>query len=232
MINIYCDESCHLENDLSDVMVLGGIACNKDEKVKIFNDIRRIKVKHNLSSWFEIKWTKVSSSKIEFYKELIDYFFNNDLKFRGVIAKNKKGLDHDKYNNGDYNEWYYKMYYLLLDHMIIPMDRYRIFIDIKDTKGGPKVEKLHEVLCNNKYDFKREVIEDIKQINSKESEILQLTDLFIGALSYKNRGLDGSESKLKIINYIENRYNKKLNQSTHRCEAKFNLFVWDPREGR
>ncbi|WEV18640.1 DUF3800 domain-containing protein [Clostridium perfringens] len=232
MINIYCDESCHLENDLSDVMVLGGIACNKDEKVKIFNDIRSIKVKHNLSSWFEIKWTKVSKSKIDFYKELIDYFFNNDLKFRGVVAKNKKGLDHDKYNNGDYNEWYYKMYYLLLDHMIIPMDRYRIFIDIKDTKGGPKVEKLHEVLCNNKYDFKREVIEDIKQINSKESEILQLTDLFIGALSYKNRGLDSSESKLEIINYIENIYNKKLNQSTHRCESKFNLFVWDPREGR
>ena len=29
MINIYCDESCHLEHDDSDIMVLGGISCDK-----------------------------------------------------------------------------------------------------------------------------------------------------------------------------------------------------------
>lgn len=92
MINIYCDESCHLQNDSSDIMVLGGISCNDEEKKKIFNDIRLIKVKHNLSSWFEIKWTKISYKKIEFYKELIDYFFKNNLKFRGIIATDKKIL--------------------------------------------------------------------------------------------------------------------------------------------
>lgn len=232
MINIYCDESCHLEHDSSDVMILGAIGCYKEDKEKIFNDIRSIKIKHNLSSWFEIKWTKVSKSKIEFYKELIDYFFNNNLNFRAVIARNKKNLDHEKYNNGDYNEWYYKMYYLLLDQMIVPTDNYRIFIDIKDTKGGPKVEKLHEILCNNKYDFKREVLEDIKQINSKESEILQLADLFIGAVGYKNRGLNSSDSKLEIIDYIENKYNKNLIASTYKNEIKFNLFVWEPKEGK
>ncbi|MDU1314708.1 MAG: DUF3800 domain-containing protein [Clostridium septicum] len=232
MINIYCDESCHLEHDSSDVMILGAIACYKEDKEKIFNDIRAIKMKYNLSSWFEIKWTKVSKSKIEFYKELIDYFFSNNLNFRAVVAKNKKKLDHNQYNNGDYNEWYYKMYYLLLDSMIVPTDNYRIFIDIKDTKGGPKVEKLHEILCNNKYDFKREVLEDIKQINSKESEILQLTDLFIGAVGYKNRNLSSSESKLEIIDYIEDKYNKNLMVSTYKNEMKFNLFVWEPKEGK
>ena len=51
--------------------------------------------------------------------------------------------------------------------MIAPSNEYRIFIDIKDTKGGPKVKKLHEVLCNYRYDFKHKVIRDIKQINSK-----------------------------------------------------------------
>ena len=232
MVNIYCDESCHLEHDSSDVMILGAIGCYKEDKEKIFDDIRAIKIKHNLSSWFEIKWTKVSKSKIEFYKELIDYFFNNNLNFRAVIARNKKNLNHKKYNNGDYNEWYYKMYYLLLDQMIVPTDNYRIFIDIKDTKGGPKVEKLHEILCNNKYDFKREVVEDIKQINSKESEILQLADLFIGAVGYKNRGLNSSDSKLEIIDYIQDKYNRNLTASTYKNEMKFNLFVWEPREGK
>ncbi|MDO4536270.1 MAG: DUF3800 domain-containing protein [Clostridium perfringens] len=230
MINIYCDESCHLESDSSDIMVLGGISCNAEEKKQIFEDIRAIKIKHDLSSWFEIKWTKISYKKLEFYKELVDYFFSNNLRFRGIIATNKKKLNHKKYNNGDYNEWYYKMYYLLLDYMISPSNEYRIFIDIKDTKGGPKIKKLHEVLCNNKYDFKHEVITDIKQINSKESEILQITDLFIGALAFKNRKIGNINAKSKIIEYIESKYQVKMNEKTLRSEEKFNIFIWEPKK--
>ena len=66
--NIYCDESCHLEHDNSPVMVLGAISCPKDKKSEMFNDIRRIKERVGLSTYFEIKWTKVSISKIDFSK--------------------------------------------------------------------------------------------------------------------------------------------------------------------
>ena len=44
MINIYCDESCHLEHDDSDIMVLGAMSCEAEEKSNIFNDIRKIKM--------------------------------------------------------------------------------------------------------------------------------------------------------------------------------------------
>lgn len=230
MIYIYCDESCHLEYDDSDVMVLGGISCNRTQKNKFNEEIRNLKIKHGLSSWFEVKWTKVSHNKIEFYKELVDYFFLSDLSFRGVIAKNKKSLNHKKYNNGIYDTWYYKMYFLLLDAMITPIDEYKVFVDIKDTNGGPRVKKLREVLCNNIYDFKGDVIKDIKQVNSKDSEILQITDLFIGALSYKHRDLDGnSQGKTELIKYIEDKYSIDMNHMTSRNEKKFNLFIWAPR---
>jgi len=230
MINIYCDESCHLENDKSDIMVLGGISCEGEEKFNIYDDIRKLKVKHGLSSWFEIKWTKVSRSKIDFYKELIDYFFNSDLCFRAVVAKSKNNLNHCKYNNGSYDIWYYKMYFLLLDTMVKPLNEYRVFIDIKDTKGGPRVRRLQEVLCNNIYDFKHEVIKDIKQINSKESEILQIVDILIGALSYYHRDLcRENSSKSELIQYIIDRYNVDMDNSTCRNEKKFNIFIWEPR---
>ncbi|WP_235973434.1 DUF3800 domain-containing protein [Sarcina ventriculi] len=122
------------------------------------------------------------------------------------------------------------MYYLLLDYMIAPSNEYRIFIDIKDTKGGPKVKKLHEVLCNYKYDFKHKVIRDIKQINSKESEILQITDLFIGALGFKNRKIKNLNAKSEILEYIESKYQIKMNKKTSRNEEKFNIFIWEPRK--
>lgn len=234
MINIYCDESCHLENDDSDIMVLGAMSCPSDEKASIFNDIRNIKAKHNLSSWFEIKWTKVSNNKIEFYIDLIDYFFNNPvLKFRTIVATNKKDLNHNIFGN-TYDKWYYIMYYYLLNPITKPKDNYRIFIDIKDTNGGKKISKLHDVLSNSKYDFSRTVIKDIKQINSHESEILQLCDLFIGAVSYYNRGLyyDGSNNgKKRIITEITNRARHPLSKKTNKNSEKFNIFIWEPRKG-
>lgn len=234
LYNIYCDESCHLEHDGNNLMVLGGILCPEDLKAKVFNDIRDIKKKHGLSSWFEIKWTKVSKSKVEFYIELIDYFFEiEELFFRGIVAMDKTKLDHDKYNDGDYDTWYYKMYFALLNPMIDPFGKYNIFIDIKDTRGGPKVKKLREVLCNNMYDFKGEVIQNISQIDSKESEILQLSDLLIGALSYYNRDIylcEGSnEGKNRIIETLKEIHGINLSATTHKTESKFNIFVWRPR---
>lgn len=65
--NIYCDESCHLENDNADIMILGAVTCTESEKAVIYNEIRAIKKKNGLDSHFEIKWTKVSESKVEFF---------------------------------------------------------------------------------------------------------------------------------------------------------------------
>ncbi|MBA1159646.1 MULTISPECIES: DUF3800 domain-containing protein [Bacillus] len=234
MIYIYCDESCHLEKDKSDVMVLGAIGIDSRYLKEIYEDIRQIKINHGLDSWFEIKWTKVSKGKIDFYIELIKYFFNTpSLSFRGVVATGKDELDHSIYNGNDYDTWYYKMYYLLLDPFTLPNNNYRIFIDIKDSRGGKKVKKLHEVLCNNKYDFNKEIIEDIKQIHSHESEVLQLCDLFIGALSFFHRGLylhsNSSVAKKAMIEKIKEMSGWPLNHSTSRAESKFNLFIWQPR---
>lgn len=232
MINIYCDESCHLQHDDSDVMVLGAMSCDAKEKLNIVNDIRNIKNNNNLDSRFEIKWTKVSYSKIDFYKELIDYFIKNEnLFFRGIVATHKKDLDHDIYNKGSYDKWYYKMYFRLLDPLIYEGEEYKILIDIKDTHGGPRVKKLHEVLCNNIYDFKAEVINGVYQINSKESEILQLADLMIGALGYYHRGLYKSGKnmgKKLLIDYIQEKCGVDMSNKTYRNEKKYNLFIWTP----
>ena len=235
MLNIYCDESRHLENDGNNIMVLGSVKVPDIEKKEIYEEIRRIKEEHGLSTWFEIKWTKVSEGKLDFYIDLIDYFFKkSSLSFRAVVATNKKTLNHEKYNNGDYDEWYYKMYYLLLDTTTPPINEYRIFIDIKDTRGGAKVKKLQEVLCNNKWDFNREIIKDIKQVHSNESELLQLCDLFIGALSFYHRGLydsgTGSKAKKKIVEEIIKYSGTTLTNSTIKSKSKFNLFIWNPRK--
>ncbi|MFA7361929.1 MAG: DUF3800 domain-containing protein [Candidatus Kapaibacterium sp.] len=230
IINIYCDESCHLENDGNKVMVLGAVWCPFEKKDEIFKRIREIKKVHNISPFFEAKWIKVSEGKVDFYNALIDYFFDNqDLHFRTLVIPDKSILKHDEFKQ-DHDTWYYKMYFNMLKVVIDPHRKNRIFMDIKDTRSSDKMKKLHEVLCNDRYDFNKDIIEIIQTVRSHEIEIMQLTDLLIGAVSYINRGLNGSKGKLEVIENIKRKSKYSLRLSTYLKESKFNIFVWHPRE--
>ena len=228
IINIYCDESSHLENDKQKVMVLGAVWCPYEKKDEIFERIREIKIKHKLKRDFEIKWTKVSKSKVEFYLDLIDYFFDDDdLHFRALVVPDKTILDHKKMNQ-DHDTWYYKMYFSMLKVLIDPHAKNRIFMDIKDTRSANKMRKLHNVLCTDQYDFNRDIIEIVQTVRSHEVELIQLADLLIGAVSYVNKGLSTNEGKLKVIERIQKRSGYSLTLTTYLKESKFNIFIWHP----
>jgi hypothetical protein len=227
-INIYCDESCHLEHDGHDVMALGAVSCPADSAREIARRLRELKLRHGLPEEFEIKWTKVSPAKTDFYRDVVDYFFDDDrLRFRGLLAS-KRGLRHDDFAQ-DHDTWYYKMYFDLLKIMLTPDAVYQIFIDIKDTRTGPKLSKLHQVLSNNIYDFDREIIGTVQGVESVQVQQVQLTDLLTGAIGYANRGLATSSAKLDLVDRIRARSGYRLDRSTLFGEEKFNLFHWRPR---
>lgn len=231
VFNVYCDESCHLEHDGHKAMVLGAVWCPLDSTREIAIRIREIKKRHGLAQEFEIKWTKISKAKTAFYMDLVDYFFDNDdLHFRALIVPDKNKLDHGSFNGQDHDTWYYKMYFDLLKVVFEPNSKYRIYLDIKDTKGGQKVAKLHDVLCNSMYDFSRELVERVQLVRSHEIDQMQLTDLLIGALSYLNGGRSGNVAKEALIQRIKKRSNYSLKSSTLLREEKFNLFCWKARE--
>lgn len=224
--NIYCDESCHLENDGFAVMVLGAIWCKVDRSAPIARRLRDIKEKHDLKPDFEIKWTKVSPAKVEFYLDLVDYFFDDeDLHFRGVIIPNKSRLDHAAFDQ-DHDTWYYKMFFTLLEPLINPQSGYYVYLDIKDTRSETKRAKLEEVLRNSRYDSHGQIIRRVQQIRSHESELMQLADLLIGAICHHNRGLQSSPAKSEVIRRIQRRSSKPLTESTWLREPKLNLLLW------
>lgn len=228
--NIYCDESCHLENDKQQVMVLGAIWCQTDFSRNIARHLKEIKKKHKLSPDFEIKWTKVSPAKIDFYAELLIYFFNeNQLHFRALIVPDKTKLCHEKFDH-DHDTWYYKMYFEMIKVLLNPEDNYRIYLDIKDSKSGQKVEKLHEVLCNNNYDFQRKIIERVQTVRSHEIEQLQLTDLLIGCVLAANRKGEISLAKKALVEKLRQLSGYCLTRTTLMRERKVNLLRWQASE--
>ncbi len=226
--NVYCDESCHLEHDHQKAMVLGGTWCPVEKVREISTRLREIKVQHGVKPDLEIKWTKVSPAKADMYLRLVDYFFDDDdLHFRALVVPDKAILRHDEHDQ-DHDTWYYKMYFDMLKVLLSPRDRYRIYLDTKDTRSADKVEKLQQVLRNSLYDFSGNVVERVQTVRSHEVEILQIADLLIGAMAYLHRGLSGNAGKEALIARIKERSGYTLEKSTLYKEEKFNLFVWHP----
>ena len=228
MYNIYCDESCHLEHDRLPIMALGAIWCPESEHIRLGQEIAKIKDKHKAKG--ELKWAKVSKSRLDFYLELATWFFSEPaLRFRALIVLNKNKLDHKSFNKDSHNNFYYKMYFSLLNKLLSPENKYNIYIDIKDTQSRLMNQKLKEVLCNNVYDFTGEMIGKIQNIHSHESHLTQLTDFFLGALTYKHRDLSTNTAKTAIIKLIESKIKYSLTKSTPLREEKFNLFLFNPK---
>lgn len=212
--NIYCDESCHIENDHKKFMFLGSVSAAYNQ-VKLHTEkINDLKKKHNF--YAEIKWSKVSKSKIRFYLDLVDYFFATDLQFRTVGVEKSK-INNNAFNQ-NYDDFYYKMYYYLLNHNLSSLYKYNVYLDIKDTLSAYKVNKLKDIL-NTKFG----VFRNVQNIRSHESIILQIADFLMGAISYlHNDEYQQNKAKVQIIKKIQQHCNEDLSKTNY--SKKMNLF--------
>lgn len=230
--NFFIDESCHLEHDGFSAMCIGCIKVPENMQEKYKADIKNIKLKHGIKR--EFKWNTVSMAQYDLYKELIDYFFASEMEFRCVLVTYKDRLDHTSFNNGSHDNFYYKMIYYALYN---PYKDYsqendcRVFLDIKDTRGREKLDKIQQVFDNKFHGHSPFTY--FQHIRSHESQFIQLTDLLIGAVCYKARGMEAksnaSEAKIKLIEYLEQKSGYVLNEGTEPSESKFNIFNHQPR---
>ncbi len=237
IINIYCDESCHLERDRIPIMVLGCVWTPADAVQEVSRAVRQIKTRHGLSPTWEAKWTKVSSTKTNLYLDFVNLFFDEtSLHFRGIVIPDKTILDHAAFDQS-HDSWYYKMMFQMLNPVIDPEREHCVYLDIKDTRSENKRKELERVLRNTKYDGTGAIVRRVQQIRSHESEILQLADLLLGAVGYHSRVRGGdlqerpqNAAKLEVIRKIQERSGKSLERTTWLQEKKFNLLFWEPKK--
>ena len=230
LYRIFIDESCHLENDHFPVMGIGYIKVNDVDYEAIKTDLKQLKLSFKTPT--ELKWRKVSSSRMPFYKALVDYFFTHDICFRCILVKYKDKLDHDQFNHGEHDNFYYKMIYYLLRPNAGTDQQYKVFLDIKDTWGRSKLRKIDEVF--QAFHKGQSPFLQFQHIRSHESEFIQLADLFLGAITYKGRREhekeDANPAKLELIRYLEEASGYSLDEGTVPWEEKFNIFDHQPRK--
>lgn len=222
--DVFCDESRYLEHDGFQYMLIGGIWCEQEARRKINSKINALRKNSKFAG--EIKWNKVTSKKMTFFKKIITFFFKTkSLSFRCIVI-DKRNLKHDIFNkDGGHDLFYYKMYYYMLNKKICPPNSYRIFLDYKGKNDSKKIHNLQKIIGRTYYDFSNEIVPLMQSVYSIQHPILQLTDLFIGAIGYEYNNINTSEAKLEICNYIkELSLMPSLKIATPYRENKFEIF--------
>ena len=93
-INIYCDESCHLERDRQPLMVLGAVRILADKAPEMSRRMRELKARHRMPERYELKWTTVSKGREDYFRDVLDDFLDDDdLQFtRRYLAAQKQQM--------------------------------------------------------------------------------------------------------------------------------------------
>ena len=223
VINVYCDESAHLPNDHQAVMLLGAVWCPQDKLKEINRDLREIKTRHGLPPHFEVKWSKVSPGQASLYRAVADYFFDtDDLHFRALVVPDKARLLNSA-TGEDFDARYYGLYFEMLKVLFSPKSKYEIYVDIKDSRSAERLRHLHEALCNDMYDFDREIIVRLQTVRSHDVELIPMADLLMGAVGYANRALRTNAAKAALMEQVQGRSGHSLTQNTLVRDEKISL---------
>lgn len=230
-LHLFCDESCHLPHDKAPFLLLGLVACPAEKVRTSHEELAAIWDRFNLPKHLEVKWTKVSPARIDFYKAILEWFFTSDnVFFRAVSLPEKQALY--ARSAPEKREYiYYRLYYQLLRTTIEQENRYRVFIDLKDTRGREKITHLTEILRADANDPYGKSVESLQHVHSHEIRLLQVCDLLLGAIGFARRPVAENESpaKRQLVRYIEDSLGYPLTSDSPPGEEKCSIITWhDP----
>jgi hypothetical protein len=220
-LNLYCDESRHTSDQEDRYMVIGAISCPREYKRDIVHQIHCLKKRFNTQG--EFGWKRLSTNRREFYWALIDLFANDRaLSFRCIVV-DRQALQHDIYNSGDGELGFYKLYYQMLVHWLKPGCNYHIYLDWQQNQSQQRFAQLKLVLQRKL--MGRAKIECLEPVTSHNQPLIELTDLFIGAVGYAWNDRQGSPTKIAFCKDLAQAVSfKTLHVSTSRDATKFNIF--------
>ncbi|MBW1926032.1 MAG: DUF3800 domain-containing protein [Deltaproteobacteria bacterium] len=221
---VYCDESMPdlftTKKPAGCYLMIGSLWLPGSLRARIKDDIQDLRKKHN--TWGEIKWSKVSPSRLSFYLELLDMFFSYSLELRfRCIAVDRTQINM-KFHDNDSELGFYKFYYQLLHHWIFDFNEYRIFCDIKTNRDPERLKVLKRCLQNANLSS---TIKDIQSLPSGQVVLIQLCDLLLGAAgSRMNKTLRDGSAKSELVHYLEKKLGVGTLAPTPRGTEKFNIF--------
>lgn len=224
-IFVYSDESRHRTERF---LLLGGLWILREDigsLEKKIADIRReagfTKDDGTVVSFLgELKWSKANTKKyLDLYKKVVDVFFNSikNSQIRACIMLVDTHNDKIKEYNNLKEDGFFKLLYQLYLHNCRTPGIYRIYPDrITNPRVDVNLAKLKSFLNSSlQKKFKDKVnpenrpeewVKEIKPIDSKTTDLMQMLDVVMGAIGfYQNRHFEKenvSKPKKELMKYV------------------------------
>ena len=199
--------------------IVGVLIVDNETRQKILDTVAR--VRHNRGFHEELHFTIMSKRRFPVYREIMAEVSNFPLHFCAMVIDNTK-LRLSYFDNKRYLA-YNRFCFLAIFHNIKKLhgDVYVYTDDKSRIKEDNFLEYLWDQLRFEA--FARDLDYDIKTVeprDSKQDELIQVTDLFLGAVN-------------SIYNPPKNEMKRELAEMTSRMiqmsPRKFNIWEWTPK---
>ena len=225
--NVYCDES-RVENLKSKNMIIGALFVPRSKKRNVVKKLKHIYKEYGFS--YELKWTKSHKKYLDFYKKIIDFFYDEaNLSFRCIVV-DKNEIELVEYHNNDSELAFFKFYYLMLKAKLLSQSKYYILLDKKPTRDKNCARALRAYL--DLYIFRNKTkcsIKHFQAYNSKDNVLIQLSDFFTGLMGFACNEKMQDSPKRELVEYLKQKMkiNNLCGTSSLLSEEKFNRFIWN-----
>lgn len=229
MIHIYADESC---KDTHKYLVLGGICVELDNLIPTLALLKQVRDKHK--TYGEVKWQKVSKAKLFFYKEFVDVFFNlakvDNLHFHSLV------VDTSTFKQTNHELGFNKLIFQLLLHKFgrkYGSSRLYAHLDDRTTRYSPDdMRPMLNACLRRDWKYTNNPFKRLTFIDSKDSDIMQLNDLLIGAIGFRKNKHHlierASPNKIELCRYIVEKVSQVQNfKPTDKGATKFTLWNFE-----
>lgn len=204
---VFFDETGSLNDKINRFFCLGMVKCM--QPFYLDNRIREIRQKHHF--YDEIKWNTLSKAKVSVIKEIVEAAFETPGIYFSCIVINKDNIKFEE----DFGSNPYKAYEDFTEALLKQsIDENEILTVLADFVTTPKNIRFEvDVKHNLNESLNRLAIGGIHRVDSKGVNIIQMVDLFIGAVVYCYKKdlklVSGDKNKMKILNLILDKLQRK-----------------------
>lgn len=216
----FLDETGLLNRPEDRFFALGIIKTSKPES--LYNPLQYLRDKNKF--YDEIKWKNVSAKNYPMLIKVLGCFWENkEAKFAAVIL-DKKQLDFQTYFANNFWQVYESFTALLLRGNVSKDEELIVLADYYPSPKNNCFEQNIKTRVN--LTIKRAALLTVCRLNSRSSDLLQLADLFLGAVVYdlklkyklidkpsrlNRKLLREIKKRLGVKNFCESLKNQKLN---------------------
>jgi hypothetical protein len=206
---LYSDERFVETND-TNLMLLGGIVCSQARRDRIQKELCRVRKERGMTK--ELKWTKISKRYLDGYKKWLDCFFDDPHARFSYLVVNRTGDAWKRFCDspqGASRRRFSSVFCQFLWDTLKPIGddvRWTVYHD-KGFFRRPTLLKQLEFLINHTSHtaLGTRVVRRIRhseERDSKNCDLIQLTDVILGCLSCALISAPSSEARKVILGHF------------------------------